>query len=178
MINFQCMVYVFQMQGNAHFARKGLLRPSAWELHFASERKCEKMLAWHASRLPAQPGDSVPAWCVCSRSREMPTLPERVCCAQVPENCISLVNVNVKKMLAWHASRLPAQPGDSVPAWCVCSRSREMPTLPERVCCAQVPENCISLVNVNVKKNVSLACLKATSPARWFSSCMMCVFPK
>ena len=42
-----------------------------------------------------QPGDSVPAWCMCSRCREMPTLPERVCCAQVPDNCISQLPVSV-----------------------------------------------------------------------------------
>nr|XP_022341027.1 P2X purinoceptor 7-like [Crassostrea virginica] len=38
---------------------------------------------------PLPDGDS-PAWCVCGRCRDMPSVEERECCRQTPENCISL----------------------------------------------------------------------------------------
>nr|XP_022297957.1 P2X purinoceptor 7-like isoform X1 [Crassostrea virginica] len=38
-----------------------------------------------------QPMPGVPAWCTCSRCRDMPTEEEKVCCGRSPEHCTTLL---------------------------------------------------------------------------------------
>jgi hypothetical protein len=56
-----------------------------------------------------------------------------------------LDRIEVPQPSGYHPS-----PDSQTPGWCICSRCRQMPTLPERVCCNQHPDNCISQLPVSL----------------------------